>query len=31
MFSYGPLRTDEQVLNDQLEVIYNSSVPTGVI
>ena len=28
MFSYGALLTDEQVLDDQLELIYNSSVRT---
>ena len=27
-FSYGPLHTDEKVLDDQLEPIYNSSVRT---
>ena len=27
-FSNGPLHTDEQVLDDQLELIYNSSVRT---
>ena len=26
MFSYGSLHTDKQVLGDQLELIYNSSV-----
>ena len=28
MFSYGPLHMDEQVLDDQLELIYRSSVRT---
>ena len=28
MFSNGPLQTDVQVLNDQQELIYNSSVRT---
>ena len=28
MFSYGPLHMDEQVLVDQLELIYNSSIQT---
>ena len=28
MFSYGPLHTEEQVLDGQLELIYNSSVWT---
>ena len=28
MFSYGPLHTDEQVLEDQLDIIYKSSVQT---
>ena len=27
-FSYGPLYTNVQVLDDQLELIYNSSVHT---
>ena len=27
-FSYGPLHTDEQVLDDQIELIYNNSVRT---
>ena len=27
-FSYDPLHTDVQVLDDQLELIYNSSVRT---
>ena len=27
MYSYGPLHTDEQVLDDQLEYIYSNSMP----
>ena len=28
LFSRGPLHTDEQVLDDQLELIYNTAVRT---
>ena len=31
MFSHGPLHTDEQVLNNQLVFIYNSSVRTQYV
>ena len=27
MYSCGPLDTDEQILNDQLDAIYNNAVP----
>ena len=29
MFSFGPLHTDEQVLDDQLDPIYNNFGRTG--